>query len=151
MAVSPRPDSGPGGDRAAVLARYRATRATTEALAAPLSAEDQQVQSMPDASPAKWHRAHTSWFFETFLLSPHQTSYRAFDPRYGFLFNSYYEAVGPRQKARIARAATVYLSARPGLANEGVRFEVGTLGPGRLPRHLRDVWRPDDFPCDLMR
>jgi len=79
--------------------RYRAVRARTEALAAKLSPEDQQVQSMADASPAKWHRAHTSWFFETFLLLPHLPGYRVFDAHYSQLFNSYYEAVG----ARIAR------------------------------------------------
>jgi len=66
------------------------------ALTAPLSAEDQQIQSMPDVSPTKWHLAHTSWFFETFLLGPSLPGYVPFDPAYGFLFNSYYEAVGAR-------------------------------------------------------
>ena len=88
--------------RAAMMDRYIAVRAATEALAAPLSAEDQVIQSMPDASPAKWHRAHTTWFFETFLLAPHEAAYRVFDARFGYLFNSYYEAVGPRH-ARPAR------------------------------------------------
>lgn len=76
--------------------RYLAVRGATERLAAPLSAEDQCIQSMPDASPAKWHRAHTTWFFETFLLVPHLPGYRVFDERFGYLFNSYYEAAGPR-------------------------------------------------------
>ena len=58
-------------ERASCLARYRKVRALTEALAAPLSPEDQTLQSMPDASPTKWHRAHTTWFFETFILAPH--------------------------------------------------------------------------------
>src|SRR5581483_3639952 len=93
-----------------MLERYRLVRAATEALAQPLSAEDQTIQSMPDASPAKWHRAHTTWFFETFLLTPSAADYRAFDPRYGYLFNSYYEAVGPRH-ARPARG----LLSRPSL------------------------------------
>jgi ergothioneine biosynthesis protein EgtB len=75
-------------------ARYQAVRDLTETLAAPLSAEDQTVQSMPDTSPTKWHRAHTTWFFETFLLSP--AGEPAFHPAYAYLFNSYYEAVGPR-------------------------------------------------------
>ena len=73
-----------------------AVRARTLALAQPLTAEDQQVQSMADASPTKWHLAHTTWFFETFVLVPHAAGYRAFDPAYQYLFNSYYEAVGPR-------------------------------------------------------
>jgi ergothioneine biosynthesis protein EgtB len=76
--------------------RYDRVRQVTEALAAPLSAEDQTVQSMPDVSPTKWHRAHVTWFFENFLLKPYLTDYREFDPAYGFLFNSYYETVGPR-------------------------------------------------------
>ncbi len=78
-----------------MLARYRAVRAETEARAAPLSSEDQQIQSMPDCSPAKWHRAHTTWFFETFILGT-EPGYTPFDPAFGYLFNSYYEAVGAR-------------------------------------------------------
>jgi len=77
-------------------ARLRAIRAFTEQLSAPLSAEDQTIQSMPDASPTKWHLAHTSWFFETFILRPYVAGYRVFNPTYEYLFNSYYEAVGPR-------------------------------------------------------
>ena len=76
--------------------RFLGVRALTEQLAAPLSPEDQTVQSMPDASPTKWHLAHTTWFFETFLLRPHLRGYKPFDPAYEYLFNSYYEAVGPR-------------------------------------------------------
>ena len=75
---------------------YRAIRAETERLAAPLSPEDQCVQSMPDASPAKWHRAHTTWFFECFVLARHLPGYRPYNPDYNFLFNSYYDAVGER-------------------------------------------------------
>jgi ergothioneine biosynthesis protein EgtB len=71
-------------------------RDLTEELAAPLSPEDQTVQSMPDVSPTKWHRAHTSWFFETFLLEPSLPGYSPFDPDYGYLFNSYYESLGAR-------------------------------------------------------
>ena len=91
---------------------FLAERALTEALAEPLSAEDQTVQSMPDASPTKWHRAHTSWFYEQFLLG--ERGHRAFDETYCYLFNSYYEAVGPRHP-RAARG----LVTRPGAAEIG--------------------------------
>jgi ergothioneine biosynthesis protein EgtB len=74
--------------------RFGRVRADTVALATPLSPEDQVVQSMPDASPAKWHLAHTTWFWETFILAP--AGVAAFDPVYAFLFNSYYEALGAR-------------------------------------------------------
>jgi dimethylhistidine N-methyltransferase len=87
----PEPDA-PG----LLRARYRRVREATVALTAPLSAEDQTAQSMPDASPAKWHLAHTAWFFETFLLTPFLAGYDAFDPAFGYLFNSYYEAMGAR-------------------------------------------------------
>jgi ergothioneine biosynthesis protein EgtB len=83
-------------DRADLLRGYRSVRALTETLAEPLSPEDQAIQSMPDASPAKWHRAHTTWFFETFLLQPHQPGYCVFDEHFNYLFNSYYERVGDR-------------------------------------------------------
>ncbi|MEX2617678.1 MAG: ergothioneine biosynthesis protein EgtB [Alphaproteobacteria bacterium] len=82
--------------RAAFLERYEMVRKASNDLAAPLSAEDQQVQSMEDASPTKWHLAHVSWFFETFILDPFAEGYALFDPAFGYLFNSYYEAVGPR-------------------------------------------------------
>ncbi|RSV18253.1 ergothioneine biosynthesis protein EgtB [Sphingomonas sp. ABOLG] len=81
---------------------YKATRALTDALAAPLSDADATVQSMDDASPAKWHLAHTSWFFETFVLRDHVPGYRLHDRRFPFLFNSYYEAEG-RRHARSRR------------------------------------------------
>ena len=81
---------------------YLAVRSETERRAAPLSAEDQVVQSMPDASPAKWHRAHTTWFFEQFLLGQHVAGYEPFHPDYAYLFNSYYVSAGPRH-ARNAR------------------------------------------------
>jgi ergothioneine biosynthesis protein EgtB len=83
-------------DDQTLTGRFFATRALTEALASPLSAEDQTVQSMADVSPTKWHRAHTTWFFETFLLEAAQAGYRPFHPDYGYLFNSYYEGVGAR-------------------------------------------------------
>ena len=76
--------------------RYLAIRGVSLSLAAPLSAEDCAIQSMPDASPVKWHLAHTTWFFETFVLVPHAPRYRVFDPAYAFLFNSYYNSLGER-------------------------------------------------------
>ena len=81
---------------AALSARLAGVRAMTLSLAAPLSVEDCAVQSMPDASPTKWHLAHTSWFFETFVLEPYLAGYVSFDPAYRVLFNSYYVAVGDR-------------------------------------------------------
>jgi ergothioneine biosynthesis protein EgtB len=90
--------------------RFARVRAATAALAAPLTAEDAVVQSMADVSPTKWHLAHTTWFFETFLLRPFAPGYAEFHPHYGFLFNSYYEAVGPRHE-RASRG----LLTRPGL------------------------------------
>ena len=91
--------------------RYRAVRAQSLARVAPLSPEDAQAQSMPDASPAKWHLAHVTWFFETFLLSPNLAGYQPFDPDFAFLFNSYYEALGPP-----AAAAGAGLITRPPLS-----------------------------------
>jgi ergothioneine biosynthesis protein EgtB len=80
------------------LARHRfdAIRRESEALAARLTPEDQSIQSMPDVSPTKWHLAHTTWFFETFILARFDADYRVFDPMFHYLFNSYYEAEGPR-------------------------------------------------------
>ena len=82
--------------RRALAARYRATRARTEHLCAPLEPDDYQLQSMPDCSPPKWHLAHTAWFFETFVLAPHEPGFRPYRPQFAYLFNSYYDAVGDR-------------------------------------------------------
>ncbi len=111
MHPTARAEDDSGDDRAAAAARYHTVRTRTEALAAPLSPEDQTVQSMADASPTKWHRAHTTWFFENFLLAPHAPDYRPFHPTYGYLFNSYYEGAG----ARHPRPARGLLS-RPSVA-----------------------------------
>jgi ergothioneine biosynthesis protein EgtB len=97
-------------DREAIRSRYRLVRGRTEALAAPLSAEDAMVQSMPDASPTKWHLAHTTWFFEEFVLGPAGVRPIRGDELWRVLFNSYYEAAGPRHP----RAARGVL-ARPSL------------------------------------
>jgi ergothioneine biosynthesis protein EgtB len=81
--------------RAELLEKYRSVRAMTESLCEPLETEDYVIQSMPDSSPTKWHLAHTSWFFETFVLEPGTPEYRPIDARYRYLFNSYYYTVGP--------------------------------------------------------
>src|SRR4051794_24193952 len=83
-------------DRQRFLEAFRRVRAESERRAAPLSPEDQVIQSMPDASPTKWHRAHTTWFLETFLVQPNVPGYKVYDERFAFLFNSYYVAAGPR-------------------------------------------------------
>ena len=82
--------------RQSILDAYHRTRDFTTALVRPLSPEDMTVQSMADASPAKWHLAHTTWFFETFILKPFAPTYRPFEPAYEYLFNSYYNGVGPQ-------------------------------------------------------
>ncbi len=84
-------------DSGTLLSRLMDVRRTSEVLIEPLEAEDFCLQGMADASPPKWHLAHTTWFFETFVLLPHCPDYERADPRWGYLFNSYYDAVGPRQ------------------------------------------------------
>jgi ergothioneine biosynthesis protein EgtB len=112
-----------------LVRRYLEVRRQTEQLCEPLSAEDCQVQSMPDASPAKWHLAHTSWFFETFVLGGEPVS-----PAYGYLFNSYYEALGPRH----TRAARGVLS-RPSLDEvRGYRARIDEAMLARLEGGLDD-------------
>ncbi len=101
-AFPPPPVSARPVDREAWIAAFRRVRDETERRAAPLSPEDQQIQSMADASPTKWHRAHTTWFFEQFLLGPHVPGYQPFDERFAYLFNSYYVQAGPRAP-RISR------------------------------------------------
>lgn len=97
--------------RSALVTRFQQVRATTEALAAPLSSEDASLQSMPDASPTKWHLAHTSWFFETFILEHVQPTFKPYDSTFRVLFNSYYNAVGDKHP-RAERG----LISRPNLA-----------------------------------
>jgi ergothioneine biosynthesis protein EgtB len=93
-----RPQARSLPDHSGLASFYREVRAMTRDLAIPLSDADATVQSMPDASPAKWHLAHTSWFFETLVLAPTVPDYAVFDPVYQYLFNSYYESLGPRQE-----------------------------------------------------
>ena len=89
----PAGNPGTGEDLAG---RFQSVRGLTEELAAPLSPEDQTVQTMADVSPTKWHRAHVTWFFEAFVLAEHQPGFAAYQDTYWTLFNSYYETVGPR-------------------------------------------------------
>lgn len=79
-----------------LIEEFAAVRRFSETLCEPLSTEDYVVQSMPDASPTKWHLAHTSWFFERFILRPHIDGYQSPHPQYNYLFNSYYNIVGPQ-------------------------------------------------------
>lgn len=115
--MTAHPATGPW-DAATLVERFDEVRAHTEALVAPLSPEDQTVQSMPDTSPTKWHRAHVTWFFETFVLADHEAGFTPFQDDYWFLFNSYYESVGPRY-SRPDRG----LISRPGANEVGVYRE----------------------------
>lgn len=119
------------------LDRMLAIRGHTEALAAPLSPEDQTVQSMPDVSPTKWHLAHTTWFFETFVLRPHAVGYRVFDPAYEYLFNSYYEAVGPRhprpQRGLITRPGVEEVMAYRHHVTDALTALLSTAGSASIP------------------
>ena len=135
-------DRGPVPDHSVdgLRSRFRKVRAETERLASRLSAEDQVVQSMPDASPAKWHRAHTTWFFETFLLVPQLAGYECCDPSYGFLFNSYYESVGARH-ARPKRG----LITRPSVADvAGYRERVDAAMEALIAQRLAGGMAADD-------
>ncbi len=133
----------PGGPAPAVadsadrwLAAYRTIRDETERRAAPLSEEDQVVQSMSDASPVKWHRAHTTWFFEQFLLVPHLPGYKPFDTRFAYLFNSYYVAAGPRHprpmRGLITRPSVAEVAAYRSHVDAAVADLLGNAGGARL-------------------
>jgi len=120
--------------RRALRDRFAAVRRQSEALAAPLTPEDQAIQSMPDVSPTKWHLAHTTWFFETFLLGRFDPGYRAFDPKFVYLFNSYYEAVGPRHP-RPQRG----LLSRPSVADVTAYRDHVTAAMARLIERLDEA------------
>lgn len=117
-----------------LLEEYLRIRATTERLASVLSAEDQTVQTMPDVSPTKWHRAHVTWFFETFVLGEYAQGYHAFDDAYAYIFNSYYEAMG----ARHPRPERGLLS-RPGI-DEIARYR--SYVDGQMDALLHDTDQP---------
>lgn len=113
-------------------ARYANVRARTLELTRPLNAEDQLLQSMPDVSPTKWHLAHTTWFFETFILAEHVSGYTPFDPAFGYLFNSYYEAAGPRhprpERGLISRPTLDEVHAYRGHIDTAMTALIGSAG-----------------------
>ena len=123
----------PSSDSDEVQRLYRGVRQQTRELAVGLSDADATVQSMPDASPAKWHLAHTTWFFEAMVLQAHDPAYRPFDPQYAFLFNSYYETMGPRH-ARPKRG----LLTRPTLAQINLYRDHVDEAVAELLRHTSD-------------
>jgi ergothioneine biosynthesis protein EgtB len=118
------------------LEAYRLVRAETERRASRLSPEDQLVQSMPDASPAKWHRAHTTWFFEQFVLLPFCSSYRVYDPDFTFLFNSYYVAAGPRharpKRGLLTRPDTAEVGRYRAHVDDAMATLLAASAPGRV-------------------
>ena len=127
--------------RGVAAAAFRAVRSETERRAAPLGPEDQSVQSMPEASPAKWHRAHTTWFFEQFLLVPHLGGYRVFDEQYAYLFNSYYVGAGPRharpRRGLITRPTAAEITAFRLHVDAAVERLLVTSADHQLPEALR--------------
>jgi ergothioneine biosynthesis protein EgtB len=120
---------------------FRVVRAETERRAAPLGPEDQIVQSMPDASPTKWHRAHTTWFLEQFLLVPRLAGYRVFDEQFAYLFNSYYVAAGPRharpRRGLLTRPDCEQIAAYRAHVDEGVERLLAAAPASELPDVLR--------------
>ncbi len=116
--------------------RYARVRAASLRICAPLAIEDQVVQSMPDASPAKWHLAHPTWFFEHFVLALHEPDHRPFHPQYGFLFNSYYETVGRffprRDRGVLSRPTVAEVHAYRAAVDERMQALFATLDHDRL-------------------
>ncbi len=125
-------------DLDALVARFDRVRSYTERLAAPLSPEDQTVQTMADVSPTKWHRAHVTWFFETFVLAEHEADFAPFQDTYWFLFNSYYEAVGPRysrpMRGVISRPGAHDVGVYRGNVDERMRELMSSVDDGTLEK-----------------
>ena len=121
--------------------RFELVRRETERRASFLSPEDQQIQSMPDASPTKWHRAHTTWFFEQFVLRPNLPGYKPFDDRFAFLFNSYYVQAGPRHarpmRGLITRPTCDEVAAFRTHVDAAVLGMIDSLPDSELPEVLR--------------
>jgi ergothioneine biosynthesis protein EgtB len=127
--------------RAAWRERFRAVRAETERRAAPLGPEDQLVQSMADASPTKWHRAHVTWFFEQFLLVPHLAGYHVHDETFAYLFNSYYVAAGPRharpRRGLLTRPTVAEVGAYRAHVDEAVDWVIASAPESAFPEVVR--------------
>src|SRR5687768_14081126 len=125
--------------RAQLITAFERVRAATEALAQPLSEADQQLQSMPACSPTKWHRAHTTWFFETFVLEG-----APYDARFALLFNSYYEAAGPRfsrpQRGLLSRPSAAEIGAFRRAVDARVRRLLETSDEAALARIAPRIW-----------
>ena len=136
--MTPTATPAPPADTLALVDQYRETRAWTGRIAEPLGPEDCVVQSMPDTSPTKWHLAHTSWFFETFVLLPHAPGYRPFRPEFRYLFNSYYNAVGDRlarpNRGLLSRPAMDEILAYRAAIDERMADLLTTLDPPALDR-----------------
>ena len=130
-------------DESALGARYRAVRARSEALIAPLQPEDCVVSSMPDVSPTKWHLAHTSWFFETFVLRPQVADYRSPDGRYAFLFNSYYVQAGERhcraQRGLVTRPTLAEVLAYRAHVDDAMERLCARADAGALPADVAET------------
>jgi ergothioneine biosynthesis protein EgtB len=128
-------------DRSRWIEAFRRVRGETERRASFLSPEDQVIQSMPDASPIKWHRAHTTWFFETFLVQPNNPTYKTFDGRFAFLFNSYYVAAGPRharpKRGLITRPNAAEVAAYRAHVDAAVEALIAAASTAALPEILR--------------
>src|SRR5215470_703489 len=139
--IAPLRSRATGDERATALEAFLAVREETERRAAPLSPEDQLIQSMPDASPAKWHRAHTTWFFEQFLLIQHLPGYRVFDDDFAYLFNSYYVAAGPRharpQRGLITRPDAERVGEYRAYVDAAVERLISTADDAHLAEVLR--------------
>src|SRR3954470_11705909 len=131
MASQPRPETSDS-----LAARYRSVRALSLEIAAPLSDADSCLQPMPDASPAKWHLAHTNWFFETFLLRDHVPGYRLHDESWAYLFNSYYEGEGERhprpKRGMISRPSLDEVRAYRAHVDEALERGLSSLAPDVL-------------------
>lgn len=134
-----RTSARPIQEPSSILELYRTVRETSRSLGRPLSDADATVQSMPDASPAKWHLAHTTWFFETMVLVPNVSGYRVFNDSFNFLFNSYYETIGARhprpRRGMITRPALDTVFAY----REHVDAAIETLLQGEFPPHVADL------------